>query len=365
MNEQLAFQNVHRAYVRGKDVLHGVSFALEPGEVVGLLGLARGDPGSGLDGGSIFVLLWLLLNASFGVAASRLHMLDPLPLPRRRVFAYVALPGLLVVALGYVGAMALRTRWESRSLLVDYRRHSATGEVDVCVPLAFWEIGWEGQPPPVGAPYVPPWEEPHYPWSTALFRGGSVVLYSPYHVPEGSPTGVVAEAVSRAVEDVYGARIPAEEIERRYLVAGTDGGTVVRGGGLTLLRDEPDLRPTLWLRVAPVGVLLVSLPWLLFLAATVRGGYLRPSGDRRPWAPLLFTGLLALCLLVVLWSYSAGHTTAWKLAALVQILLRKASEALPGGPLAWWGGVILLDAGGYLLARARFARTEVPATTWG
>lgn len=34
----LAFENIHRAYERGKDVLHGVSFGLEGGEVVGLLG---------------------------------------------------------------------------------------------------------------------------------------------------------------------------------------------------------------------------------------------------------------------------------------------------------------------------------------
>lgn len=34
----VAFDNIHRAYRRGQDVLHGVSFAVEPGEVVGLLG---------------------------------------------------------------------------------------------------------------------------------------------------------------------------------------------------------------------------------------------------------------------------------------------------------------------------------------
>jgi ABC-2 type transport system ATP-binding protein len=32
------FDNVHRAYTRGIDVLHGVSFDIEPGEVVGFLG---------------------------------------------------------------------------------------------------------------------------------------------------------------------------------------------------------------------------------------------------------------------------------------------------------------------------------------
>ena len=34
----IEFQNIHRAYRRGKDVLDGVSFSVEKGEVVGLLG---------------------------------------------------------------------------------------------------------------------------------------------------------------------------------------------------------------------------------------------------------------------------------------------------------------------------------------
>ena len=34
----LRFDDIHRAYCRGKDVLKGVTFSMEPGEVVGLLG---------------------------------------------------------------------------------------------------------------------------------------------------------------------------------------------------------------------------------------------------------------------------------------------------------------------------------------
>jgi ABC-2 type transport system ATP-binding protein len=34
----LEFDNIHRAYKRGEDVLEGVSFSIEPGQVVGLLG---------------------------------------------------------------------------------------------------------------------------------------------------------------------------------------------------------------------------------------------------------------------------------------------------------------------------------------
>ena len=38
MNPIVDFNDIHRAYKRGVDVLHGVTFSIEPGEVVGLLG---------------------------------------------------------------------------------------------------------------------------------------------------------------------------------------------------------------------------------------------------------------------------------------------------------------------------------------
>jgi hypothetical protein len=325
-----------------------------------LPGLARPDPTSGLNGLNAFVILWLLLSASFGFATSRLHALDPLPVSRRRVFACAVLPGLLVASLGYLGTMALRQGWEQRTALVDYRRHPVTGDVDVRVPLAFREIGWDGEPSPVEEPYVPPWEEPLYPWSARLYKGFSAVLHSPYHVPEGSPPETVAAQLSRAVEAVYGAPIPADEIQRRYLVTKPDGSTAVQPSGLTL-REDYGLKPTLWLRIAPLGALFVGLPWLLYLALTVRGGYIRAAADRRPWAPLLLAGLLALWFMGSLWSYNAGYTAAWKLAALAHILLRKLSLVLPGGPLAWWGITIVLYGGAYLLAQARFERIEAPA----
>ena len=38
MSPVLEFQNIGRSYTKGKPVLDGVSFAIEPGEVLGLLG---------------------------------------------------------------------------------------------------------------------------------------------------------------------------------------------------------------------------------------------------------------------------------------------------------------------------------------
>jgi hypothetical protein len=329
------------------------------------LGAARSNPDNSLSGPWLFILYWLMLNALFGVAVSRLHMLDPLPVPRKLIFAYVVLPGLLVASLGYLGAMVLRTERESHSPLVLYRQHPVVHDLDVRVPLAFWEIGWNGSPPPVEEPYVPSWEEPHFPWSVSLFEGLTAVLYSPYHVPDGSPPDLVAEQLSRAVEAVYGARIPAGEIQQRYLITKADGSAGVKAGGLTLLEDYPGLKPSAWTRTAPVVILLVGLPWLLYLALTVRGGYASASASRRPWGYFALVGLSALCVLGSLWAYSAGYTEEWKLTAFTQILLRKLSASLPGGTFGQWGIVIALLGGVYVLAQVRFRRIETPSAVGG
>jgi hypothetical protein len=253
----------------------------------------------------------------------------------------------------------------SNTLMVDYREHPVVHDWDVRVPFAFWEIGWKGDPAAVEEPYIPPWEEPYYPGSVTLFKALSPVLYSPYHVPEGSSPEFVAEQLSRAVEAVYGTRISSAEIQQHYLTTLTDGSVSVRPGGVTLLDDYPDLRLTTWIGSAPVVVLLIGLPWLLYVALTVRGGFADAAAERRPWGYFLLVVLAAVCLLGSLWSYSAGLTAEWKVAALGEILMRKLAAALPGSRLVQWGIVMGLLGGGYLLAQARFERIETTTARSG
>jgi hypothetical protein len=325
--------------------------------VLGLSG-ARSSPDDTLSGPWLFILYWLVLSALFGLAFARLSMLDPLPVSRRLIFTYMIIPGLLVTVFSYLGAMALRT--ENHSLLVDYRRHPVVHDLDIRVPLPFWEIGWGGSPSPVEDPYVPPWEEPYFPWSVPLFKGLPTVLYSPYHVPENSSPEFVAEQISRAVKAVYGVRIPASQIQKRYLVAKADGSVQVRAEGFTLLQDYPGLKPIIWPQTAPVMILLIGLPWLLCLALALHRRYAQVSAPHKPWGYYVFVVLLALFALGNLWAYSAGYTKEWKLSALTQILIRKLSIALPGGVLSQWGIVIVLLGGAYVLAQARFERIEAP-----
>jgi hypothetical protein len=326
------------------------------------LGVARPDPVSSLNGLWLFILCWLVLSALLGIAVARLHLLDPLPVSRRLIFATIVLPGLLIASLGFLGGRAIRAGRESRLPLVDYREHPVVHDLDVRVPLEFWEIGWDGHPPPVEEPYVPPWEEAHFPWSVSLFKGLPVVLYSPYHAPAGSSPHFVATQLSRAVEAVYGVHIPAGDIQDRYLMTRADGSGGVRAGGFSLLEDYAGLQPTAWTRTAPVMVLLIGLPWLLYVALTVRGGYASASASGRPWGHLGLVGFSALCVLASIWSYSGAYTDEWKLVAFIGILLRKLADSLPDSGLASWGIVALLLGVGYLLAQASFRRIEAPSS---
>jgi hypothetical protein len=328
------------------------------------LGMAavRPEPDSSLYTFWLFAFYWLLLSALFGLAVARLPMLDALPIPRKLLFVHMVLPGLLVALLGYAGAKMIQMEQAKRLPLVDYRQHPVVKDWDVRVPLSFWEIGWGGQPPPVEGPYVPPWEESHYPWSVSLFDGLSVVLYSPYHAPAGSPPALVAQQLSRAVEAVYGTHIPPEEIQQRYLVVKANGDAGVRPGGVTLREDYPDLEPVTWMRTVPVTILLIGLPWLLYLALTVRGGYAMADAAARPWGHYLLAGFSLLGLLGSLWAIHAGVTAEWKLVALAGILVRRLAVLLPGNALVQWGLVVALMAGAYLLAQFRFERIDTPGT---
>ena len=80
----IAFDDIHRAYKRGVDVLHGVSFSLEPGEVVGLLGK------NGAGKTTLMSIAMGMLEAQQGTV--RLFGLDPRsqPLEVKRRVGYVS-----------------------------------------------------------------------------------------------------------------------------------------------------------------------------------------------------------------------------------------------------------------------------------
>ena len=113
-----------------------------------------------------------------------------------------------------------------------------------------------------------------------------------------------------------------------------------------------------------VIILLIGLPWLLYLALVVRGGFVSPMASHKPWGYFVLVGLSVLSTFVSLWSYSAGCTKEWKITAFTMILVRKLSALLPSSTIVQWGIVFLLLGGAYLLTQTRFERIETPAATF-
>lgn len=297
---------------------------------------------------SVILCCWHL------VSMSKLHVLDPLPISRRWIFAVLVVPALSAVILGYGGGLIGADLLAARRPQVDFR--AVDGHDCVVVPAEFWEVAWNGELPEVRAP----WGESARPCcGLPLFRGSRTMVYKPYHTPPGRSREFVALEIGRAIEAVYGERIPTEEIRNRYLVTDQEG--VVRLGdrGFTLLGDYPGLSRRHTGSTHAVVTLLVGLPWLAFVAVTYRTGR---SGTARPVVSFTLAALFVLAICVgigALMADAAGWMDLTALSRLLGILVRKASEAVPAGSLSIWGISALLLLGAYLVAQAQFQRLEI------
>jgi len=223
-----------------------------------------------LESGSIRELRFLylpmttyILFALIGPRLCALHYIDALPIPRRSLVAALVLPYFLLMCAGYgVGAIIAR---DERSRLEYVNFEEGDDGYRVTVPLRVYATAWDGQPPPVDSP----WGESHASEALAPFGWSRAAVYSPYSAPPGSSARFVAQQISRAANAVYGASIPPETIERRYLVTRADGSVAVQEQGLTLRRDYPTLKA----RSGPMFPALVALgavPWLLLVALLLR-----------------------------------------------------------------------------------------------
>jgi len=125
----LRFEDVHRAYRRGQDVLAGVSFAVEPGQVVGLIG----ENGAGKT--TLIRIAMGMLVAQRGQV--RVFGLDPRerPVEVKRRIGYVAedqiLPPYLTVGEVLALHRSLFPTWDDRSARVLAERFQVDPAVKV------------------------------------------------------------------------------------------------------------------------------------------------------------------------------------------------------------------------------------------
>jgi hypothetical protein len=319
---------------------------------LGLSGLRRA-----IDGGEIMRFIFVFITsymflAFSGLPPRKLYVLDPLPISRRAIFSVVALPLIAALSLGYGAGRIWADVAEGR------REHIRYAEQECCshivVPFEICEISWDGETPHSTAP----WGE-RYEFSGSLLREGGTVRISSPHAASGEQSiEFVALQISRAAEAIYGTVIPPSEIAARYLETDDVGLVVLKGDGLTLARDYPDLDPRPKGPVFPAMMMVVLVLWLVAFAAYLRT--LRPAVPERV-RKSVYWGSMMLLLAAHTAQFIMGAGGAIRYATIGgfwEILISDIAEALPGGRVAVWLLCGLIVYGVYKLAERQFERAE-------
>lgn len=308
----LEFEGIRRAYTKGVNVLDGVSFSVEPSQVVGLL---AADIEASAGGGTRAPLL--------PAGVCRLRDRDD-----HRLGSEVP-----------SGVRQLRRRRPRLPC------HGAVARVRA----------GPGRPAAAGRVAL---------GRVARARGGDAVCrsraaaYSPYSAPPGSSARFVALQISRAVETVYGVSIGPETIEERYLIRRKDGSVVPRGEGLTLRKDYSILTPKSG-PMFPALVALTAVPWLLLIALLLRA---YRAGIREWVRQTIVWGSLAVLLGFVFATSIADIFEVmqqWAIRALVEVPVMRLGQTA-AGTLAVWIVAGLLLAAAYRIVQRQFVHMEIP-----
>ncbi len=283
-------------------------------------------------------------------AVIRLHRIDHLPIPRGRIFAYVALTLLIpMVVGGSLGGLGL--------LDSDPASHVRSSQRRLHVPPETWEILTDAPVPTVTAP----WGEAYTPREHRLYPGSSSAVYNPYESGADSSDRFRALQANRAVRAVHGRALFADEA----FTDPDDDNPIWKGlrqepaQGSTFLvpgfeGDAATSRTGLYAVGCGVAILLVTLLWSLNL--------LRQHPRVARWIAttcyLGLFGLVAAYYLATIIEDISGFSEA--LLVLPMILLRRLARAIPlAVPLLWLGNLPLALAC-YFLVRGLFCTIEAP-----
>jgi len=312
-------------------------------------------------------LAWLFLTAYLLLSIlpaqmAPLQLLALLPVSFRRLFAYLMLPGILAVALGYGTGVAGKSVIQSSRLMVRFQKEStsllptyASKFPQVRVPAQYFEIAWDGRVPD----NTSPWGESHPARLDPLYAGSRIAVYTPFSTPKDSTPQFAALQISRAIEAVYGRSVSYQQVLDRYLEVADNAGVALKNGGTPLLLDYPGLAPVGEIPLFPVIMLIIGGTWLLMAAIYLRACRATVTDAGRK---VVYLGMLAVVLLVNIAPVVTTITNFARLEvveAFVRVLIRYAVVALPGGAPMLWLVCALPLLGAYWLAQAQFQRIEL------
>lgn len=302
-----------------------------------------------------FLIVYILFSPA-GVFINSLHKLDHLPISRRTLLAWLILPVVSSLVIGYglgkVGLLFKEGRGETLVFVNDEENYGLK------LPPSYFRPVW-GQ---MNTAVTAPWGETRELETWQVLPGLPLHLVKPFTTPELASRDFVAWQVSRAAQSVYGVKIPADEIADRYLRTDGAGRTLVVDDGLTLQRDYPDLTPV---ANGPIFVVLIGchlvglglITWAFFAVLA------HESLRRR--AKMVFIGFMSV-LMVAHVGVGVGLITRTHNEDIVYGLLLGRIRALGELGAGSWlvaGGVFALIL--YLVASGvarAFARLESPRT---
>jgi hypothetical protein len=300
----------------------------------------------------LFITAYVLFSG-LRAQMKQMVLLDPLPIARSTIFAVLILPLLFAIMIGY-GAGSLGIVFLDKSTeAIEF--FECDGYFCTRIPFEFCEITWHA-PPPANAS---PWGESHEPWSRKIFAGGRFAVYSPFSTMRENSADFAALQISRAVEAIYGASIPPQEINDRYFVVEEGRVTSLKEGGLTLQKDYPELERRGGGPFFPIFFLLMGWVWMAMV-----GIYMRTfrAGIQERTRIAVFISLMAVSFLLHFLPFAGAISKIINLNALIgfsRVLIRESADALPGGDASIWIICFLLFWAAYRLAQGQFCRAEI------
>ena len=303
---------------------------------------------------------WYFFVAIVSLAVTNLCLLDPLPFTRRQLFAFLALPILVCMGLGYVADSLSENYFGLKSELVRFEKlpwaQEENGIHYVMVPWENFEIAWDGSVPLTTSP----WGETQAVYSEPLIKGSRARLYKQFTTDENSSLDFVAWQIGRAAFTVYGQEVPWEQIRDRYLTIDSQGRVVPVAGGMTLRADRPGLEPVGKGRMFPVVMLFIGFPGWLLMALNLRSYRSGVSQAKQKAVRIVsMVGAMALYLAFIL----GAVLDLWEPGTVIgfwKILARHITAAFPGDQIVLWLSCLLLLGVAYRLAESQFVRIEAP-----
>ena len=302
---------------------------------------------------SNFFMSIYVLTSACGYFSERQHLVDALPIDRRTILAWLVLPVVVAMGLGYGGGRLIvhnSVPQEPAFTLL------TTEEAYIfCVPPRCYQ----NSPTVEGLEISAPWGETHTGDLVSEHEGLRWHFFNPYSIPRGASERYAAWQIQRAVADVYGEDISAELISERYLSTDSMGIVRVRDEELNI---EEDFSLGKAVFIGPVFPFLygtVVIAYLLVLAINFRALKWMVSVKRQR---IVFWSIMALLLGAHLGStfLTATLNESWIIQGIILGTIHRWSLAQAGAVPIAYGVALLAIIPCWSLVLHHFRRVESP-----